>query len=202
MSIEDGEPEGSKPAIRRALQDRRRRRAAARPPEEGDALAAALADHLLAWLGQHRPLPGIVLAYDPLRSEPPVQECSRRLCALGVRVLLPVTPPRAADGPAPRLGWREADGGPDLGPDAALGAGLVLAPGLAVDAHGTRLGKGGGYYDRVLTALPHDVPVLCVLDDDEVLAQVLPREPHDAPVTGTLTPGGGVRLITAEDLDP
>ena len=43
--------------------------------------------------------------------------------------------------------------GERLGPDAVLEADVVLLPGLAVDARGMRLGRGGGSYDRVLARL-------------------------------------------------
>lgn len=202
-----------KAALRARLQSARSARARARTPAERDAVAQVLAAHVLAWLDARGVTPSTVLAYEPLPSEPPVEATTAALLARGVRVLVPVTPPRVAGatGPPPPLGWRDAvpraaagadgdDDGPagseeDLGPDAARDADLVLAPGLAVDATGTRLGKGGGYYDRVLAERRPGVPVLCVLDDEELLSDPLPREPHDAPVDGTLTPGGGVRLL-------
>jgi len=66
----------------------------------------------------------------------------------------------------------------------------VLAPALAVDGAGHRLGQGGGSYDRALTRT--SAPVLAVVFDDELLESV-PVQRHDRPVGGTLTPAGGVR---------
>lgn len=72
---------------------------------------------------------------------------------------------------------------------------LVLVPGLAFDAHGARLGHGHGHYDRLLPRLPGHVPRLGVTLDALVVAS-LPSEPHDAPMTHLLTPGG-IRAIDA-----
>ena len=80
--------------------------------------------------------------------------------------------------------------GPSLGLDGIAAAKLVLAPALAVDTAGRRLGQGGGSYDRALTRT--SAPVLAVVFDDELIASV-PVEPHDRPVNGVLTPSGGVR---------
>ena len=80
--------------------------------------------------------------------------------------------------------------GPSLGLDGIGAAALVLAPALAVDATGRRLGQGGGSYDRALTRTT--APVLAVVFDDELIAHV-PAEPHDRSVSGALTPAGGVR---------
>ena len=66
----------------------------------------------------------------------------------------------------------------------------MLAPALAVDATGHRLGQGGGSYDRALART--DAPVLAVVFDDELIAEV-PTEPHDRLVSGVLTPVAGVR---------
>ena len=65
-------------------------------------------------------------------------------------------------------------------------------PALAVDALGRRLGQGGGSYDRALTRT--SAPVLAVVFEDELVAAV-PTEPHDRPVSGVLTPEGGVRAF-------
>jgi 5-formyltetrahydrofolate cyclo-ligase len=90
---------------------------------------------------------------------------------------------------AGRLGMREPCG-PRLGRDGIALADLVLAPALAVDEAGRRLGQGGGSYDR---ALPRArARVLAVVFDDELIGEV-PSEPHDRRVAGVLTPGKGVR---------
>lgn len=52
-----------------------------------------------------------------------------------------------------------------------------LIPGLAFDAHGVRLGRGGGYYDRFLKSFKGHK--LGVAFDVSVVKGALPREPHD-----------------------
>ena len=73
----------------------------------------------------------------------------------------------------------------------------VLVPALAVDVHGYRLGQGGGFYDRMLAALPAAEaggPLrIAVVHDDEVLDEV-PREPHDRRMDAVLTPSRYARL--------
>jgi 5-formyltetrahydrofolate cyclo-ligase len=82
--------------------------------------------------------------------------------------------------------------GERLGPDAVLAADAVLLPGLAVDARGMRLGRGGGSYDRVLARLDRagaDPALVVLLYDSEVVDRV-PGEPHDRPVHAVVTPSG------------
>lgn len=89
--------------------------------------------------------------------------------------------------------------GPALGPDAVTAADAVLLPGLAVDARGMRLGRGGGSYDRVLERLERagaDPALVVLLYDDEVVARV-PEEPHDHPVQAVATPSGVVRFTAS-----
>jgi 5-formyltetrahydrofolate cyclo-ligase len=66
-----------------------------------------------------------------------------------------------------------------------------------VDRAGTRLGRGGGSYDRVLprtTGL-----VVALLHDGEAVAE-LPAEPHDVPVDAVVLPARGlVRLREHRD---
>ena len=92
--------------------------------------------------------------------------------------------------PGPR-GLREP-AGPALGPGAVADCVLVVVPALAVDRSGTRLGRGGGSYDRALartTGL-----VVAALHAGELVDR-LPVEPHDRPVHAVALPGTGlVRL--------
>jgi 5-formyltetrahydrofolate cyclo-ligase len=55
---------------------------------------------------------------------------------------------------------------------------LILVPGVAFTADGTRLGRGGGYYDRLLASLPAHTCKIGVCFDAQVLPE-LPVEPHD-----------------------
>ncbi|WP_314686475.1 5-formyltetrahydrofolate cyclo-ligase [uncultured Bifidobacterium sp.] len=80
--------------------------------------------------------------------------------------------------------------GPVLDADAVDDAGTILVPALAVDGHGTRVGRGGGWYDRVLTSIPATSTVIAVCWPWEVVDGPLPRETHDVPVDAVLTPEG------------
>jgi 5-formyltetrahydrofolate cyclo-ligase len=73
-----------------------------------------------------------------------------------------------------------------LGVEAIAGADVVIVPGLAVDAAGMRLGRGGGSYDRALGRVPVGTFTCVVLNDVEVL-EVVPSEPHDRRVTAAVT---------------
>lgn len=65
-------------------------------------------------------------------------------------------------------------------------ADVVLVPAVAIGRDGSRLGHGGGFYDRALAGLPPE-RLYGVVHDDEV-APSLPTEPHDVRVGWLLTP--------------
>ncbi|MFF8906652.1 5-formyltetrahydrofolate cyclo-ligase [Streptomyces olivaceoviridis] len=146
-----------------------------------------------------------VAAYVSVGSEPGTLALMDALRGRGVRVLLPALLPDND------LDWGEYAGpdslarvrhggkmalfepsGPRLGPDAVTDADVVLLPGLAVDARGMRLGRGGGSYDRVLARLERAGArprLVVLLYDTEVVARV-PAEAHDKPVHAVVTPSG------------
>ena len=63
---------------------------------------------------------------------------------------------------------------------------LILVPGLAFSADGHRMGRGGGYYDRLLsTLLPHTAK-LGICFNFQLLPEV-PMEPHDERVNAVVT---------------
>lgn len=62
---------------------------------------------------------------------------------------------------------------------------LAVVPGVAFDAHGYRLGRGGGYYDRFLAALPPTVPRIGLAFRCQRVPR-LPRASHDQPVIAVL----------------
>ena len=55
---------------------------------------------------------------------------------------------------------------------------LALVPGVAFDLRGGRLGFGAGFYDRLLSRLPGDLPTVGLAFDFQVIPR-LPFEPHD-----------------------
>jgi 5-formyltetrahydrofolate cyclo-ligase len=140
-----------------------------------------------------------VAAYVSIGSEPGTRALLDALRERGVRVLLPVL---LEDND---LDWAVYEGaerlvrarrgllepaGPRLGVDAVLEADTVLLPGLAVDARGMRLGRGGGSYDRVLARIVRsglDPALVVLLYANEVVERV-PEEPHDHPVHAVVTP--------------
>ena len=71
-------------------------------------------------------------------------------------------------------------------PVRAAGLAAVLVPGLAFDAHGNRLGRGAGVYDRFLAMLPPSV-LRVGLCPEALVAPALPTEPHDVPMHFVVT---------------
>lgn len=157
--------------------------------------ARVLRRHVLAapWSG-----PGsCVAAYVPIGSEPGSVVLLDDLTSRGCRVLLPVVSEglldwAAYDGQLVSGPWGlQQPAGPRLGPSGLASAAAVLVPALAVDRRGTRLGRGGGYYDRSLQHAAPGTPLVALLHDGE-LVEDLPVEPHDVRMTGAITPSGGL----------
>jgi 5-formyltetrahydrofolate cyclo-ligase len=67
---------------------------------------------------------------------------------------------------------------------------LVLVPGLAFDLRGNRLGRGGGFYDRLLAETRG---VKCGIAFDEQIAGAVPAEEHDLKMNFILMPTRCVR---------
>lgn len=73
---------------------------------------------------------------------------------------------------------------PAATPEFAAGELLYLAPAVACTASGVRLGRGGGFYDRMLAEAHR--PVVGVIYSCQ-LAKDLPREEHDRNVDVVVT---------------
>lgn len=69
---------------------------------------------------------------------------------------------------------------------------LVIAPLLAFDGKGARLGYGGGYYDATLAFLKQQQPALQYIGVAYAFQQVraLPNDAHDVPLDGVVTENG------------
>lgn len=144
-----------------------------------------------------------VLLYGASAEEADPAPLERALRAAGVRIAYP----RIA-GPAElELHWVSDPGSLVSGPfglrepaadepSAELGEiSAIVVPGIAFDAGGNRLGFGGGYYDRLLSAdrLPHTVGIAY---DEQVFAEV-PHDAVDRPVDMVVTPTRTMRRVTS-----
>ncbi len=149
--------------------------------------------------------PSIAAGYVPVGAEPggtDLPEILAQALPSDGRLLLPVLLPDADldwavhEGPAsvgagPR-GLREPIGA-RAGVDAVRHVDLLIVPAVAVGRDGTRLGRGGGSYDRTLGRAGRAV-VVALLHDGELLDAV-PREPHDRPVHAVVTPTDGLVVL-------
>ncbi|HYB46153.1 MAG TPA: 5-formyltetrahydrofolate cyclo-ligase, partial [Streptosporangiaceae bacterium] len=148
---------------------------------------------------------GTVAAYYSVGTEPDTRALVYALWKRGTYVLLPLLCP---DGD---LDWASYEGPdslvpgphglaepaePPRGADAVARADAVLAPALAVDQAGNRLGRGGGSYDRALARVGPLIPVIALLYDAELLGHV-PAEPHDTPVRAAVRPASGITWLPA-----
>jgi len=136
-----------------------------------------------------------VLFYAPLPDEPDLWPAFRHILRQGLTVALPRMDHSAGryracvvrdpdrdlvDG---HFGIKEPGPACEVHPLNLLD--LVLVPGVAFDLGGRRLGRGAGYYDRLLSEVRGTT---CGIAFDEQISGELPVEPHDVFVDCILTP--------------
>lgn len=187
------DPAAAKAQMRAQLLAARRTRTAA----ERERAAATLADRarqLVTCRGARR-----IACYVSFGTEPPTHRLLEVLAMDGCELVVPVV---RADLDLDWTSWPAQAPGPTTPASQPAGPGrlatigeveLVFAPALAVSTTGARLGRGAGSYDRALTRVPPDVPVVAIVYDEEIVAQ-LPTQAHDRPVQAALTPTRLVRL--------
>ncbi len=152
----------------RAAARRRRRALAAADPDAAVRAAWRLPIERL-------PRASVVAGYRPMAAELDPGPLLVRLRAAGAPLAFP-----RVDGAALLF---EDDDGALARPD------LIIAPLLAFDRRGHRLGQGGGHYDRAIAALRADGGPLFVLGLAFAGQEVaeLPAEPHDQRLDAVLT---------------
>ena len=77
----------------------------------------------------------------------------------------------------------------DVAPADLDAASVIVMPGLAGALDGSRLGYGGGWYDRALAGASAGAQRWLLLNDSELLDDI-PHDAHDQPVDVIVTPSG------------
>lgn len=195
------EAEQQKRALRAELRERRQLLSDA----QREAAASGIAIQLDALVRAHDARS--VSCFLSTTTEPETRVFLREAVSRGIRVLLPIT---RADG---LLDWAVAEDldaiaaglfglpeptGEVLGPIAVNDVDLMIIPAAAIDRAGTRLGWGRGYFDKTIGSMEKCPPVYAVIYDSEVLDS-LPREVHDQPVDGIVTPTQTIALSPARN---
>ncbi|MBF0458028.1 MAG: 5-formyltetrahydrofolate cyclo-ligase [Nitrospirae bacterium] len=67
---------------------------------------------------------------------------------------------------------------------------IIVMPGLAFDKTGGRVGYGGGYYDRLLSDIKGQLPVLAAIAYDEQIVERVPVMSYDVKVDMIVTESG------------
>jgi 5-formyltetrahydrofolate cyclo-ligase len=174
------------------------RRAAHAADLAGDrAMSRAAMDHFLA-AGFHAGA-GIISGFCPIRTEIDPTPLMAALHGAGHRLCVPVIQGRGR-----ALGFREWHPGAEM-IEGAFGAmvpaagdwlepRLLIAPLLAFDANGWRLGYGGGFYDRSLQGLREQRRTLAVgFAYSAQQVDAVPRDATDQPLDAVVTEHGPTR---------
>lgn len=72
---------------------------------------------------------------------------------------------------------------------------FILLPGVAFAHDGSRLGYGGGYYDKLLARIPHQ-PTLVAAAYSMQLVQAIPQEATDRKVEWLVTERATIQCVT------
>ena len=182
-----------KAALRKEVFARRRTAHAADLATNGEASRAAMEHFIAARLHTGSE---VISGYRPIRTEIDPTPLMEALDAAGHRLCVPVIQGRGL-----ALGFREWRPGAEmvegefgaLIPAAGdwLDPGLLIAPLVAFDAAGGRLGYGGGFYDRSLQGLRARRRTLAVgFAYSAQQVDSVPRDPTDQPLDAVVTERG------------
>ncbi len=69
---------------------------------------------------------------------------------------------------------------------------VIIVPGVAFTDRGIRLGRGAGFYDRFLAAVPSNVPKIGLAFDVQLVPD-LPEEPFDVRMDFVISESGVIR---------
>lgn len=140
---------------------------------------------------------GSILLFAPIAGEPDLRLIADEALGVSKHICLPRTHWSSRSmAPVPITDWSRdlalspqkiAEPRPELPALDPATLDLILVPGLAFDPLGNRLGRGAGFYDRFLSALPSSVRTLGVCFDEQLIPAV-PADAHDVRVQGVLTP--------------
>ena len=146
-----------------------------------------------------------VMLFSPLPDEPPIGELLPRCLHEGKTACLPRYRVETGSYEAAIVRKPEVDlkparfGIPEPKPECpALPLNqldLVFVPGVAFAPGGARLGRGRGFYDRILAAVTSER--VGVAFNEQLLASI-PMERHDVHLTGVVTPARGWLRMTNE----
>ena len=138
----------------------------------------------------------VLLAYVPLKTEVDITPVIDLALSKGLKVAVPETPEEFV---CLTPGWRNSlrtipngtqcpEEGEPINPVSVKPQCLMLVPGLAFTPDGRRLGRGGGFYDRVLSKLPENVRTLGICSSECLFADI-PTQEHDRRVDSVLVCG-------------
>lgn len=177
--------------------------------KDGPDAARAIMQHFLANRTALGIRPGMVVSgYWPMSTEIDVRPLLARLDQHQVICALPVVVAR--NEPLVFRRWHPDDAledgvfgtkhplsdAPEVTPD------VIIAPLLAVDREGYRLGQGGGYYDRTLSALRRHGPLVAIGVGYAVqVVERVPRGELDQKIDWILTDAGLIRAMPRQQGD-
>lgn len=169
-------------------------------PEQAAAASEDLRKHLLGspyWQQAQR-----ILMFYPLNDEPDIAPLLQQALTAGKTIALPrynsslgvyeaaLIRNLTEDLVPGRFGVREPSPNCPALPLNQLD--LTLVPGIAFDASGRRLGRGKGFYDRLL---PGTTGMTLGLAFDWQESDALPTEPHDVELDAILTPTRWLKVV-------
>ncbi len=157
--------------------------------------------YLLDWIDQRYPSSSTIACYLATKSEPDTLSLLEALYP-DYDFLIPRMDFISCQGDLDQPSWSSYDpilryrgrygideiDSPHLGVEAISRAHLIIVPALAVGPDGSRLGRGGGWYDRALVHRNPKSTIVALIGADEY--RPIASYPHDIPVDWVATQCG------------